>query len=67
MAIRNSLANYYRSGEVEASVPRKGSVTPRSVEQLQGEIDVDDALISGASLSAECRFVHVDIRRGGER
>ncbi|KAL7527984.1 hypothetical protein ACHAXR_004681 [Thalassiosira sp. AJA248-18] len=55
VAIRNSLANAYGSQEVAASVRIQygGSVTPESTEQLMSEMDVDGALVGGASLNAD--------------
>jgi len=55
VAIRNSLSNHYGSEEVGASVRIQygGSVTPESTEQLMGEMDVDGALVGGASLDAD--------------
>lgn len=55
VAIRNSLASFYGSGDVAASVRIQygGSVTPESIEQLMGEMDIDGALVGGASLNAD--------------
>mmetsp|Transcript_15452 Transcript_15452/g.33469 ORF Transcript_15452/g.33469 Transcript_15452/m.33469 type:complete len:417 (-) Transcript_15452:78-1328(-) len=55
VAIRNSLANFYGTSEVAESVRIQygGSVTPESIEQLMGEMDVDGALVGGASLNAD--------------
>ena len=54
--IRNSLANMYgaESGVSESvRIQYGGSVTADSIEELQGEIDVDGALVGGASLNAD--------------
>ena len=55
VAIRNSLSACYGSEDVATSVRIQygGSVTPESIEQLMGELDVDGALVGGASLNAD--------------
>ena len=53
--IRKSLAQYYDSEEVASTVRIQygGSVTPESIEALMSELDVDGALVGGASLNAD--------------
>jgi len=55
VAIRDSLANFYCSEEVATAVRIQygGSVTPESTEQLMSELDVDGALVGGASLNPD--------------
>ena len=55
VAICNSLSAFYGSEDVASGVRIQygGSVTPESIGQLMGEMDVDGALVGGASLDAD--------------
>jgi triosephosphate isomerase len=54
--VRSSLANMYgaESGVAQSvRIQYGGSVTPDSIEDLMREVDVDGALVGGASLNAD--------------